>query len=238
MHPRLVKRDNQLNARSSRSPQKSIVLSAFTSTYRTRPEDMKHLATSQICADLPVEIWDLILAKTDPYACLVFGRDDIIPKIEGLDARKWLLRAIVKGHLGLVCALNRQNSDGRKTFTAIRKRQWRDPENAMDLAAKHGHVHIVRWLHENRKEGCTRYAMDMAAKFGHLEVVKWLHANRNEGCTQYGMDQAAENGHLEVIKWLHEKRTESCSYYAMSGGRRGRAPGRPVAVQKPDGGVH
>ena len=40
----------------------------------------------------------------------------------------------------------------------------------------------------------------------HLEVVKWLHENRTEGCSTYVMNYAAENGHLEVVKWLHENR--------------------------------
>ena len=164
---------------------------------------MKHLTTSQICVALPDEIWDLILAKTDPYACLVFGRDDIIPKIESLDVRKWLCRAIVIGHLGVVRGLSHQNGP------------WLGPENAMFLAAMQGHLHIVKWLHENRKEDCTVKAIDWAAKNGHLEVVKWLHHNRREGCTEDAMDWAAEYGHLEVVQWLHENRTEGCTEYAM-----------------------
>ncbi len=81
----------------------------------------------------------------------------------------------------------------------------------MDMAAENGHLEIVIWLHENRKEGCTIKAMDMAAKNGHLDVVKWLHFNRKEGCTTWAMDFAAKNGHLEVVKWLHENRTEGCT---------------------------
>ncbi len=42
------------------------------------------------------------------------------------------------------------------------------------------------------------------AKNGHLAVVKWLHENRTEGCTTDAMDDAASNGHLTVVKWLHE----------------------------------
>ena len=69
-------------------------------------------------------------------------------------------------------------------------------------AAKYGHLDVVKWLHENRTEGCSVAAMDWAAKNGHLEVVKWLHVNRTEGCTEDAMDCAAENGHLEVVKFL------------------------------------
>ena len=83
--------------------------------------------------------------------------------------------------------------------------------NAMDWAAFYGHLDVIKWLHENRKEGCTTDAMDFAAGNGHLEVVKWLHENRKEGCTGDAMDLASENGHLEIVKWLHENRTEECT---------------------------
>jgi ankyrin repeat protein len=100
----------------------------------------------------------------------------------------------------------------------------------MDIAAKNGHLEIVKWLeshykqwqtiHENQKEGdrdiCTKWAMNYAAANGHLETVKWLHENRNEGCTINAMNWAAHNGHLEVIKWLHENRKEGCTSYAMN----------------------
>ena len=85
----------------------------------------------------------------------------------------------------------------------------------MDYAAFLGHIEVVKWLHYNRKEGCTKDAMDNAARRGHLEIVKWLHENRKEGCTTYAMDGAAYDGHLEVIKWLHYNRKEGCTRNAM-----------------------
>ena len=47
----------------------------------------------------------------------------------------------------------------------------------MDLTASKGHIEIVKWLHENRKEGCTTRAMYWAERMGHLEIVKWLKDN-------------------------------------------------------------
>ncbi len=41
---------------------------------------------------------------------------------------------------------------------------------AMDEAAKNGHLDVVTWLHEHRQEGCTGGAMDMAGRHGHLDV--------------------------------------------------------------------
>ena len=77
-------------------------------------------------------------------------------------------------------------------------------EHAMDCSANNGHLEVVKFLHENRTEGCTKYAMNRAAQRGNLEVVKFLHFNRTEGCTDDAMDGAAMNGHLEVVKFLQE----------------------------------
>ena len=84
-------------------------------------------------------------------------------------------------------------------------------KSTMDLAATNGYLEIVKWLHANKKEGCTTDAMDWAADNNHLEIVKWLHLNRHEGCTTYAMDYAAANNHLEMVKWLHENRKEGCT---------------------------
>ena len=91
---------------------------------------------------------------------------------------------------------------------------------AMDYAAQNGHLEIVKWLHINGKERCTKNAMDYTAQNGHLETVKWLHQNRKEGCTTYAMDYAAQNGHLEMIKWLHQNRKEGCTRNAMDAAAR------------------
>ena len=56
---------------------------------------------------------------------------------------------------------------------------------------------------------CNRKDMDGAAANGHIDIIKWLHENRSEGCTTDAMDYAARSGHLEVIKWLHDNRREA-----------------------------
>ena len=87
---------------------------------------------------------------------------------------------------------------------------------AMDWAAENGHFEIIKWLHCNRKEGCTNDAMNRAAGNGHLEIVNWLHYNKKR-CTTDAMFLAAGNGHiivnmavrynqLEILKWLHENK--------------------------------
>ena len=84
-------------------------------------------------------------------------------------------------------------------------------------AAMNGHLDSIKWLHENRDEGCTRDIMDRAAERGHLDIVTWLHENRKEECTTCAMDDAAEHGHLDVVIWLHEFREEGCTEDAMDG---------------------
>jgi hypothetical protein len=41
----------------------------------------------------------------------------------------------------------------------------------LHLCVATGHLHVVKWLHENRKEGCTREALDTAAGNGTLLSV-------------------------------------------------------------------
>jgi hypothetical protein len=88
-------------------------------------------------------------------------------------------------------------------------------KNHYNKATNYGHLHIIKWLHENRKEGCTAFAMNDAAENGYLHIVQWLHENRNEGCTEWAMNDAAKNGHLNIVHYLHENRTEGCTEWAV-----------------------
>jgi ankyrin repeat protein len=119
--------------------------------------------------------------------------------------------AVLNGYFGFIKIMYMHKLDTRRYSTIL----LNSTINAMDWAAGIGHLEVVKWLHENRQEGCTKTAMDAAAWNGHLEVIKWLHENRKEGCTKKAMDYAAENGQLEVVKWLHENRQEGCTTDAM-----------------------
>ena len=93
--------------------------------------------------------------------------------------------------------------------------------NLIDVTAKHGHLHVIKFLHTTYQEiasaveVCTSFAMDWAAGNGYLDVVMWLQNNRSEGCTYRAMDSAAYSGHLHVVEWLHENRNEGCTHRAM-----------------------
>ena len=45
---------------------------------------------------------------------------------------------------------------------------------AMTVAAERGHLGVVQFLHEERKERFAKYNVDGAAKGGFLEVVAYL----------------------------------------------------------------
>jgi hypothetical protein len=66
-----------------------------------------------------------------------------------------------------------------------------------DMAAFYGYIEILKL---NKKLSFTTDAMDMASRTGYLETVKWLHENRTEGCTQDAMDGASHFGYIEIIK--------------------------------------
>lgn len=77
-----------------------------------------------------------------------------------------------------------------------------------------GHADVVRWLLRHRLERCpaNRNIFDWVADHGHLSVVKVLHEARVEGCSARAMNWAAKNGHLETLIWLHENRAEVCGW--------------------------
>jgi hypothetical protein len=151
--------------------------------------------------DGPTEAWffdvlgniDLLRYMTRPPLQKGYRWEDVCKPTNG----DW---AAHHGHLNLIKYAERNGKP--LMFTPL----------AMDLAARNGDLKVVKWLHKNRKEGCTTDAMDHAARNGHLQVVQWLHENRTEGCTWRAMDRAWDNDHRQVFHWLHENRREGTSY--------------------------
>uniref|UniRef100_A0AAV1TQT2 Ankyrin n=1 Tax=Peronospora matthiolae TaxID=2874970 RepID=A0AAV1TQT2_9STRA len=119
-----------------------------------------------------------------------------------------------------------------------------DPVFVLESAILGGHLHIVKWLHEEKGitnavagyiDAARKGQLDMlrylfekgviatpylfpinaAAEAGRLEVVQWLHSHTTTKCTERAMDAAAGQGHLHIVQWLHENRTEGCTRRAM-----------------------
>ncbi|EFA74935.1 EGF-like domain-containing protein [Heterostelium album PN500] len=76
---------------------------------------------------------------------------------------------------------------------------------AFRRAVQNGHLHVVVWMQENLNDHlfCGTRVMDLAAEHGYLEILKYLHDNRGEGCSSEALRGAAEHGHLEIIEWIH-----------------------------------
>ena len=87
------------------------------------------------------------------------------------------------------------------------KRLYNPNIHTWDNAAENGDLPLVKYLHKNKKAGCTTATMNFAAIGGFLSVVKYLHINKKEGCTTAAMDLGAGQGHLSVVKFLHVNET-------------------------------
>lgn len=102
-----------------------------------------------------------------------------------------------------------------------------DPRStrSMNTAAQNGHLEVVQFLHEVRREACTAFAMDRAACNGFLDVVTFLHENRSEGCTKDALNGAAQFGHHEVVTFLVESRSEGVLDEALERAERQKHQG-------------
>ncbi|EFA84506.1 hypothetical protein PPL_02541 [Heterostelium album PN500] len=81
--------------------------------------------------------------------------------------------------------------------------------NMATIAAR-GYLETLKFLAEQQLgvDCYTVECMNQACQFGRLEVVKYLHENRSEGCTAKALNSAILNGHLGVVRFLMEKRSE------------------------------
>lgn len=93
----------------------------------------------------------------------------------------------------------------------------------LTVAAKNGHLQLVRFLHEIAVETHCFHdlhgdAIDLAAENGHLDVVKFLHQHgwteRSEGLTVF----ASRGGHLDVVDFVF--RNKGWSVYDMQSAAR------------------
>ncbi|CAK4117511.1 unnamed protein product [Aphanomyces euteiches] len=74
----------------------------------------------------------------------------------------------------------------------------------MDNAAGNGHLDVVRFLHDHRREGCNEDAMAKAAANGHLDMILFLMDHRLVCIDKAGsaLSGAVKNGHVEVVKFF------------------------------------
>ncbi|EQC33960.1 hypothetical protein SDRG_08639 [Saprolegnia diclina VS20] len=77
-----------------------------------------------------------------------------------------------------------------------------DNDRAMDVAAMHGQVDVLLFLHKASQVGCTTRAMDYAAAYGQMECLRFLHQFRNEGCSRQALLYAVRNDHVYCVLYL------------------------------------
>lgn len=99
----------------------------------------------------------------------------------------------------------------------------------MWLAAFHGYLEMVQWLHAQGGKLNANDCMEGAAAGGQLEIVQWLHQNQpyqSYGPSKEIMDVAAWNGHLDIVQWLDNNAPEySCTENALDmAATRGHLP--------------
>lgn len=75
----------------------------------------------------------------------------------------------------------------------------------MDKAAKHGHLNVIKFLHEHRSEGSTVRALHDAAYNGNLLMVKFLLEYCNTAVKR-AVYMARNGGSLDVLRYLLEDR--------------------------------
>ncbi|GLE00530.1 hypothetical protein PINS_up009287 [Pythium insidiosum] len=79
----------------------------------------------------------------------------------------------------------------------------------MDILARQGaDEKLLDSLQSTGNAQCTTDAMDGAARFGHLYVVSWLHEHRNEGCTPLALYAAVQNRDVKMVTFLVNQREE------------------------------
>ncbi|CAB9510661.1 expressed unknown protein [Seminavis robusta] len=74
-------------------------------------------------------------------------------------------------------------------------------------AAQHGHLHVLKWLHEEKGCPLNEYVWKFAARGGQLAVLKWLHSKKQEDQRWIDIwcaDEAQAGGHDKVIRWLRD----------------------------------
>uniref|UniRef100_A0AAV1TI25 Ankyrin repeat-containing domain n=1 Tax=Peronospora matthiolae TaxID=2874970 RepID=A0AAV1TI25_9STRA len=116
-------------------------------------------------------------------------------------------------------------------------------------AAKSGNIDTLELLSEHGFPGDPMVILDNAISGGHLHIVKWLYEEKGVTDVGVGFINAARMGHLEILKYLSDERPHSwlivllltlllpldilkwcsdfdftCTKQAMDAAARGRAP--------------
>lgn len=74
----------------------------------------------------------------------------------------------------------------------------------LEYAASYGHLHILRYLHDNGADIRNGYVLERASRWGCYSIVCYLHENGVDihANDEYALRHAAYYGRFEVVKYL------------------------------------
>ncbi|EFA84884.1 hypothetical protein PPL_01877 [Heterostelium album PN500] len=110
--------------------------------------------------------------------------------------------AAIRGHLEIVDFLFNNRTEGCS-------------DNLFDSVCFHGKLDVLKYLHAKRMN-CTVSAMNYAAMSNQLEIVKFLQENRSEGCNSVALEHAAGSGFLDMIESLYWYQPENLTSLSIS----------------------
>ncbi|KAG9408505.1 hypothetical protein AC1031_020364 [Aphanomyces cochlioides] len=97
-----------------------------------------------------------------------------------------------------------------------------------DAEGKQKQLEMVRFLHVQGHNGCTRAALNNAVAHNHVELVDFLPRHRTEGCDRgtlwasgyslailEALDEAVRKRHWDIMRFLLANRTEGCTAAAF-----------------------
>jgi hypothetical protein len=88
-------------------------------------------------------------------------------------------------------------------------------DGSIDLAAKYGHLEVLKWLYNKLYIRYTLDTIDIALENGHLEVVQWL-VKQSVSFISKKLDIAIKYGNLEVLNLIYNKYRGSVKIDHMS----------------------
>ena len=73
-----------------------------------------------------------------------------------------------------------------------------------DILCEHGHIEILKYLHDNFECIITTKSANLAAKSGHLNIVKWLNTVCPNCIKLETVQSALYSNNIELLEYLHE----------------------------------
>lgn len=168
------------------------------------------IGTRLVIEVLVPQLWNAwrtpLLAKANADALAVLqatGREflEVVAEVHPRGPCEWLLRAAWVGNRDVVAWLG----PGRRLHRAHAQ-----------LAARGGHIDVLRWL---RGRGCPwdEQTCEQAAAGGHLSLLQWARAR---GCpwNEWTCEAAAAGGHLDVLQWARARGCpwNRCTFFAAA----------------------